>query len=488
MWSVEGMEEVPWQSISYSWNLFNPGSLRWDFKLGLGGNHTINSVVRFNGFSLRTVPFDNLPYWITNREWKMTTFVAREGQGYESAEGIYEWQTDTGEDPESGDNRSVETREASNRYMLGLTSTQPDAFYQHSREGFRAERHFASPAKPMLYFSPVDRKLHLRGAEAGVWNIDGHQEIRYVNLNKDDFLDGWQSFDQNLLRRQLYTLPSHMLLADEQRVLLKQADIQPQLFEVHPPRNHADWSQLRERLTAEQTHFAPDDFRSMLEQFAGQEWQVAPATLADIRRTNQGFRFVLELQPGFRTSGSGGPPLQSLQPGRYVVTYDHDWHVEALTPPEPSAELDTGTFTELESGTLRVRVRNDGQEDLAGAELQVWASQPGIEQTLVATRTLDLLAQVPLTLTLDWTPEWAGEWQINTTLLHQGSAARALGQQTVTVGSLSSVAPAVIIENSTNPTILPFVIVGLISFSMLAARLFAQQFNPLTSDKTNDRS
>jgi hypothetical protein len=187
MWSLPGFQGIPWQSISYDWNLFNLGSFRWDFKVGLGGNYTIDSVIRFRDFAVRSVPFQKLPYWITDRTWKMTTFVAREGDGYQSSEGIYEWQTDTGDDPEVNQDRTFKARNATFGYMLGVLDQPPDSFFQTTHLGFRAERHFADPIKPRLYFSPLDRKLHLEGAETGVWSVDQHRILHYANLNKDAY-------------------------------------------------------------------------------------------------------------------------------------------------------------------------------------------------------------------------------------------------------------------------------------------------------------
>ena len=44
MWAPE-TARLPWQAIGYDWNLFNPHTLTWDFKVAVAGNQTIDSVV-----------------------------------------------------------------------------------------------------------------------------------------------------------------------------------------------------------------------------------------------------------------------------------------------------------------------------------------------------------------------------------------------------------------------------------------------------------
>ena len=39
-----------------------------------------------------------------------------------------------------------------------------------------------------LYQSAVDHKLHLRGAESGVWNLDDLHRLRYARLGGDAYL------------------------------------------------------------------------------------------------------------------------------------------------------------------------------------------------------------------------------------------------------------------------------------------------------------
>jgi hypothetical protein len=486
MWSLEGMESVPWQSISYDLNLFNPGTLRWDFKIGLGGTHKIDSVVQFRDFAVRTVPFEELPSWITSREWKLSTFVAREGSGYQSSEGIYEWQTDTGADPAAPLNQVEEARDASFRYMLGVSTTPPDAFFTQTHAGFRAERHFAGPIQPYLYFSPLDRKLHLRGAEWGVWNIDDRNMIRYSNLDGDAYLDAWQYFEQGDLRRQLYVAGPYLVYAGEDEVVLKQVSLAPSLFEMLPPSDHAGWLALRQKLEANQRSFAPGDFKAMMAQFSGSEWRIIGVTLRDFRPAGNGFRFVLESLRGFSVSEQDDTALTQMSAGSYVVSYDGTFHIVPLTPPVLSASLTAPPLTQWSPGMLQVTLRNDGLEDLPQAVLEVWMAPPQGAATLVATQTVTLLAQTPITQTLQWTPPSAEQWTLTPQVRRIDGRLVVFTPISVTVRPAIAANSATVIAVGTSPEIRPFLLLAAIAFASIAVWTFWRQWGRSVVEQRDD--
>ena len=488
IWSPPDKGSIPWQGISYSWNLFNPGTLRWDFKVGLAGTYPITSVVNFADFAVRTVPYKELPHWITEREWLLRTFVAREGDGYESSEGIYDWQSVQGENVVSPDNPSQQALEAALRYMFGLSPIAPDAYFQNIQKGFRAERDFAGPAKARLYFSPIDHKLHLARANYGIWNIDEQHLIRYANLDGDAYLDQWQYVENGTLRRQLNATGSYLVYAGENEVVLKKISVAPSLFEMLPPSTHEEWLTLGQRLKANQPDFAPGDFRAMLAQFNVPEWRIEGATLRGFRPVNGGFRFVLELQPNFSIHGSGGPDLIGKQPGAYVVSYHGKFKVEPLSPPVLSASLVDAAFTQLEPGALQVALRNDGLEDLPQATLELWATPPQGPAQRVVTQTVTLLAQAPITTTLQWVPPFAGKWILTAQIRQPDDRVITFAPADVTVLPAPMAAPAVMIAVSTSSTLVPLIILGLIAFATLAAWIFWSQWRRSRVEPSDDRT
>lgn len=439
MWTLPGQEAIPWQSISYSWNLFNPGTLRWDYKLGLAGNYVIDEVTNYPDFKLRHVPFEQLPGWIVEREWKLTTFVAREGAGYESSEGIYEWQTDTGEEPESGDKRSEITREATQSYQQGLSVTPPDQHYTHTRVGFRGEYHFASPQRPRLYFSPIDRRVHLHGAEAGTWNIDNQAEMRYANLDGDAYLDQWEYRVGGRTRQQLNVFRDYLLYSDGRSVLLKRAIVEPALFELLPPRSHSEWDAQRRTLEALQKGFKADDLQTMFEQFPGPVWRLEGARLRAARPQAAGFRFVIEVEPGARAAGDPELRLPTPAAGRQVVSYaEEGFQVAPLTPPAITATLSAGPTPVLQIAPVMLQLRNHGMQDVVSATLELWATAPSGAEEVVAKQRVDLLASAPVTTTFTWTPAEAGVWSVSPYIREASGRLTALPSAKVTILPVSA--------------------------------------------------
>ncbi|HEY1014634.1 MAG TPA: hypothetical protein VGE07_18130, partial [Herpetosiphonaceae bacterium] len=102
--------------------------------------------------------------------------------------------------------------------------------------------------------------------------------------------------------------------------------------------------------------------------------------------------------------------LAGLAPGAYVVSYDGAFAFEPLTPAAVAGRLAVGAYRQLEQGQVSVRLANTGGEDGPPARLELWASQGGMGETLVASQTIELLAGAPLTVTLPWAPPLAGDW------------------------------------------------------------------------------
>ncbi len=488
MWYLPNTDDIPWQSISYDWNLFNPEALRWDFKIGVAGNQEINSVVHFPDFAVRTVPFKELPYWVTNHEWKLTTFVAREGDGYESAEGIYEWQTDTGDDPEMKPERALEARDATFGYMLGVTDHPPTEYFQTTRLGFRAERHFAGSIRPYLYFSPLDHKLHLQGAEDGIWTIDDTHLIRYDNLNDDAYLDRWSYFENSRLKREFYWAGTYLIYAGENGVWLKRAKVPPSLFETVPPRNHEEWLAQRQMLNTDPPDFAPEDFKAMLKQFPGLDWQLEGAAIRDFRLEGKGFRFVLELQPGFRVTGNGGPDLDDLSSGTYVVNYQNSFIIEPVSPAKPLVALLPVALTQWQLNSLPIKIWNDGLEDLPLATLELWATSPNGTTSIVADQTVELLAQKSSTVQVMWAPPSSGGWVLTPKIRQSDGRLTSGNPVSIMVAGSANENPFNAVFASASPRRLPVILLGLIILASLTALVFwrSEWGQPLTKIGEDD--
>ena len=60
------------------------------------------------------------------------------------------------------------------------------------REGLRGEYRFGEPKRPELYFSPIDERLHLLGADGGRFNLGHGWVLRLANLVGGPYLDSWE--------------------------------------------------------------------------------------------------------------------------------------------------------------------------------------------------------------------------------------------------------------------------------------------------------
>lgn len=409
---------MPWQEIRFSWNQFNPGTLLWDFKLGLMSDHTIEEVVDFDGFGLRMIPYQRLPSWVTEREWKLTTFVAREGGRRESSEGLYAWTPWSGADPVSPANPSAQALLASNAYLTGATAAPPYEYFTDIWDGYRGEYNLIQPSRPTLYFSPIDRRLHLYQAQRGICNLGQGRYVVYGNTNGDEYLDHWIYIESGQVRGQLYATDSYLLLTCDSMLVLSNVNVPLSAFETLPPRNHAEWLALGRRLEEYHTDFAPNDFAGMSAQFGGPQWRVEGASLRGLRPDDGGFRFVLGLQPGFTTGASGGLDVGELQPGEYVVTASEGaFSVQPLTPAQPEVVpgtlgINNPTPQALESLRLEAVLHNAGLEDQSDLTVRAYADGPDEAWQPLGTTTITLLAGQSVPVGFDWTPRRAGEWRL----------------------------------------------------------------------------
>ncbi len=480
---------LPVEEIDLSWRQspHNPDTLpSWDYRVGMTGHNAHQGEVSLPDFSLRITPYEALPRWVSSNSWDYATFVARERDTYLSSEGIYEWSTLEGAIVDANNQEKytdllLASRTAGEDYVLGGADEVPDQYYHTIRPGLRGEFRSRS-GRPHLYFSPIDRKLHMLGADHGVWQIDERTTLRYANLDHDSYLDQWvytaitTGTTTLTTTRQLNVAPGYLLYADDSTITIRETQPQPSLFETLPPADQAEWQTLGASLETHQRSFAPDDLQGLMRQFAGPEMRLTGASLRDFRIVGkQGFRFVLMVQPGFDVQGSAPLALENVQPGAYAVTYDGTFRVEPLTPPAPTAMLHTTTLQELEPSTIDLTLQNTGLQDLPPAMLELWAAPPDAEATIVASDTVSLLAQSPISVTLDWTPPSAGTWTI-TPKLRQAQHTITLDSARLSIRSTQSITAGLLIAASASFKTLPLILVTLIAFATLAASIWRQQW------------
>lgn len=365
-----GSKTLHLEQVSYAWHHQNRDTIKWDYELELAALHELPStVVEFQDFAVYTIPYEDLlQHFSRPSDWAYATFVAAESGAYQSNEGIWEWgtlegiQTDITLPPEE---RFVPgAMEAQHKYLRGMIDNSPADLYAEIREGFRGE--YADLLGPVsLYFSSIDRRLHLSKAQKGLWNLGNNGEIQYKNLG-GAYLDNWILIENGDPIKYLYASPGYLIYQDKDGVQLFQTDTPAALFTTFPPRDRTEWEELDAKLKEYQMDFVPDDFLAMAEQFSEPRLVISTTSIRDFRLTDGGFRFILTLGSNFVLTGEDLLGLNKLEPGEYVVTLTEGvFSVQTLSPARVTLVMEVNSGKDhLE--TLRVRITNEGLTDLPG--------------------------------------------------------------------------------------------------------------------------
>lgn len=403
----KGKVGTPNLEVDYSWDQDNDN--RWDYKIALTSNSSIDEVINFPDFAIKSIPYDHIIPWVKNHTWDMAMLVFDSHPSLDS-EGMYGkgWMIQRG----YADGNSIHPSGARSQYMMGFSDQPPVENYQDIQEFMRGEYSFRYFDTPKVYLSALDRQLHLYNAQSGVWNLGGGHYIRYANLDGDAYLDQWQVQRDGTVVQQVNYSQGFYLYDGTKGVLLKQSYKNPVLFETQPPGSFGEWQRLDGQVQANKAVFSPDDFSAMIAQLSGPEMLIQGAVLRDYRLIPQGFRFVLALEPGFTFTGPDWLGLDGRPPGDYLAEYSHSFTLKPLTPARIMLDLQPAGINRpkiFEQIPIKVNLANLGLEDKRNSHVLVEA-QNGGETSQVISRTVDLLSQTPLRLEATWQPDRDGEW------------------------------------------------------------------------------
>lgn len=401
---------TPLNNIRYSWDQDNNQS--WDFGLGLAGRNPSNEVITIDGIPIFTIPYENYPQWITDNTWDAATFVAVEGERYWTSEGIYE---------------ALVPSDIREDYLTGFAdSIDLSRFSTSSSLGLRLEYAIDLGTQPYLYFSNLDRRLHLLNANEGVWQVTDQERVRYGNLNNDAHIDSWERYatdveqGEEILQESLYIVGNYLIYFDVQRseIALRNAPtVDYETFRTLPPRNHADWQNLAEQLNENLTDVTPIEFETMYDQFSGSEVRIINANMRDFRLTENRFQLILETYPGFTKNGDLELAMPTT-PGEYVLDSVNDQiRVRALTPPHvnlsisPLTENSTDPIS-LHPYEISILFRNDGLQGVENLNLQLTARDPFGQERSLYDGVISLAGESTGEISSVWTPNIPGQWTI----------------------------------------------------------------------------
>jgi hypothetical protein len=392
---LRGQSAVAQQDVRYSWNQANHRGMRWDFKFNLSGRHQVEAIARLGPLNLQMIPFDEFPSWVTDQSWDMATFIAVEGDlTYTGSEGIYEWPVNI---------------TATRPYFGGLSPLRPE--FPPLPPGLRGE--FSErPGPPAMYLDPVDGKLHQLRLEGGSWNLGGGREVRYVNLDGGDHIDGWQLWDHGSLTGQLYRAPGGLLFGDAAGTWFRAVSLPEQLGQSLPPTDGASRDALADLIAAHPIAVASDDLRGLFDRFPGPAVPVATGPPDDIRLTAAGLTFAVAADDRTRAALAA---LTGERPGGnpVVVARGGDgWSVVSGSVEFPAIAIEFDPPRALSQLPLRVKVTAPGSLDLGPAVVEVTSVEPDGEEVAIGERELVFDEKGVFADTLTWQPLVAGQQEV----------------------------------------------------------------------------
>lgn len=403
-WPFAG--SLPANEVRYSWNQSNDPEqpLAFEYKLGLFGTNRIESLVELGPYRLQLPEWESFPSWVVSKPWQFATFIATEGIYYPSSEGIYEWA------PATSSDRTAEA------FVSGRSEDFPVENLHELRPGLRGEYWLDLGRQPHLYFSAIDRKLHLRDAVAGHWSLGDGLFIRYENLG-GPYINSWVLERGGEIRQRLIVLDGYLIFADDDESLLlfKRITSPTVLFETLPPTNHEEWKALGNLLEEYQLDFDHTDLRPMMEQFVGDEQQFRGVSLKNVRLENEGLRMVVDRKEDFSSSLDTFIDFSDTSPGSYVIQLSDSFSLIApLTPAnieETMFFINTEQFSSGLAVPIYVGLKNSGLEDANNLNFKVIANN-SVHSTVLSSGQLDLAAGNIETLIITWHPTTANEWRI----------------------------------------------------------------------------
>jgi hypothetical protein len=494
-------------SFRYSWKVED--GLVWRYSLDVAGSYPYTQTVQIGNTQILGIPPRDLPSWVVSKPWPLATFVEAV-EGYPGSEGIYFYTAQAQENRPWLDGTSDDPPPHLDRPYLAEDPAVTRGSDLSLPPGFRGESSSTYFQKPTVYFSPIDNRAHLLYAQTGIWNLGHNRILRMHNLDGGAHINGWTReivpdqpapppppngriqpdatrSDRALpgeVEEALYAFDGYLIYSGPQGTELRQAAFTPALFTTQPPTDRDTWLAFRERvqsLNGQERN--PEDLRSWLNAFQGTPTIVSGGKIEGVRAIKGGFRFVVDLQAGFQIQGIEA--TQAIHPGKYVVTYDGKLRIEPLTPPALSARLRELQPTALAMSRIQVLLGNSGRQDLAGGTLEIWAAPAHSAPELVMTRTVDLLAGEPITVSLEWVPRSEGDWTLMPKIRQAGDHMLTFPPTQVSALPARSASSEALIVASTSGLRLPYILLVLVTFSTVGALVIRRQLN-VTSEEHRD--
>jgi hypothetical protein len=418
---------IPYSEIRYSWA---QDTSTIQYRLYLLGQVYADTVWKYPVYPVAHIGYDALPAFVLDHAWRGAIFAATEpgmkNPGF--TEGIYENLFYTS---------SLRAIILSNRNQKLPSRYLP--LYLNLREEYSLTEF---KQKPTLYFSPVDRRVHLFGAREGVvifsadtsdpapgfdfsqkalasGELSIFAETVYADTDNDGYADTWTYYQNGQPVQQLVIRLGAALLATKDSIQVKKLPPEANVFswQSRPPTNTAEWKSLQAQLTPAQAGRHPlNDLLAIFSDLPGDVAMLPNTALTSISvGAHELFAGIITLgasensTPSFLPFASG-----RLDSGSYVLRARDGvfWvekpssHALELSPvilQAPSRQVD-GLM-----GQLSFTVKNAGNADVP-AHLKVLDALS--RQTVLFNEDKIIPAVGQLDFSLPWAPVLPGAHQL----------------------------------------------------------------------------
>jgi hypothetical protein len=486
----------------------------WRYSLTVGGGHAHDQEVQIGDTTVIAISYEDLPGWITSRPWSAVTFVEATN-GETGSEGIYdfsvednypvtEWISGLRMQPPTEEERQTELEVSP---TLEILEHEPWADFREPylefpaihplrlETGFRGEYSLNYDRNPKMYFSPIDNRIHLLYAHEGIWNLGDGRVLRVKNSNSDPYIDTWwiervPKSDSEIIEgvsvaasgrveQQFFDLGGYLLYTSDSRVEFRELDTIPENRRLDVPVDELSWRAFLHQASGEDKEERdPLALEGWIGEFDGNSIQLYRAKAADVRRTESGFRFVLDLQRSFRADGQDFANLGELSPGRYLVEYDGAFSIVPLTPPLISSTISEISPVALQSVPFTVSLENKGLKDLNQVTFDLIASPERGEEVSVLTAKIDVYGESSLIQTLHWAPPFEGEWTLTPVISTTGNQTIELETESFMVAPPEKSGASELIKDSIASRARLASLAGLLAFAVVAGLVWWSQVFP----------
>lgn len=392
------------EEVDYSWRptrTAREGDAVWDFYLGLAGLNRVDSFVNLPEIGGLKMPrYEELPHWVINNPYAYMTFIAREGSGYPSSEGIYEWNPIEQAEPESWD------------YLQGRSNETPFAHFTQVPVGFRGEYSSRVGLKPWLYVSSIDKRFHLLGADSGVWNISPTLAMRYDSLGLDH-IQRWTLEENGSTKESLARVGNRLMLQDANGLHFKPFTAPEEVLRTQAPTDARTWAVFNEQMRSVEASSNPD-LTGIFAAVDAETESLPGATMRDFRRTEDGqVAFVLSVP---NATGHTVDWLPITESGEYLVltTVAGDARILSLTAAQlgvTDVRLLSDDYRVGVPTSIRVALKNSGT-DRGSATVKIFARNEVGRVVDIASVEAEVAGVASKEFAAPWLPDEPGDWTI----------------------------------------------------------------------------